>query len=185
MCLTGKINPFDLILLCLIEMPCGIRLSSYLVYIFVCNYIYMCMHVYYSFSLPQDSVMVRSHVFMHHLRNIWLCNLQVKCMYVCWQSTVVINLMKQISTLAGNQTPSYFVWEVLFTMAIIGLGLLLFALLIGNMQNFLQALGKRYLHNFLINCFSKQVMNSFGDIILPHLMNSFIRNRVLANPLYT
>ncbi|KAF3967879.1 hypothetical protein CMV_008165 [Castanea mollissima] len=53
--------------------------------------------------------------------------------------------MKQISTLAGNQTPSYFVWEVLFTMAIIGLGLLLFALLIGNMQNFLQALGRRRL----------------------------------------
>lgn len=52
---------------------------------------------------------------------------------------------QQISTLAGNQNPSYFVWEVLFTMAIIGLGLLLFALLIGNMQNFLQALGKRRL----------------------------------------
>ncbi|XP_052183647.1 probable cyclic nucleotide-gated ion channel 20, chloroplastic isoform X3 [Diospyros lotus] len=52
---------------------------------------------------------------------------------------------QQISTLAGNQTPSYFVWEVLFTMAIIGLGLLLFAFLIGNMQNFLQALGRRRL----------------------------------------
>ncbi|CAL9123855.1 unnamed protein product [Musa acuminata var. zebrina] len=52
---------------------------------------------------------------------------------------------QQISTLAGNQVPSYFVWEVLFTMAIIGLGLLLFALLIGNMQNFLQALGRRRL----------------------------------------
>jgi hypothetical protein len=52
-------------------------------------------------------------------------------------------LMQQISTLAGNLIPSYFVWEVIFTMAIIGLGLLLFALLIGSMQNFLQALGKR------------------------------------------
>ncbi|XP_022726293.1 probable cyclic nucleotide-gated ion channel 20, chloroplastic isoform X6 [Durio zibethinus] len=52
---------------------------------------------------------------------------------------------QQISTLAGNQTPSYFIWEVLFTMAIVGLGLLLFALLIGNMQNFLQALGRRRL----------------------------------------
>ncbi|XP_071722418.1 probable cyclic nucleotide-gated ion channel 20, chloroplastic [Rutidosis leptorrhynchoides] len=52
---------------------------------------------------------------------------------------------QQISTLAGNQVPSYFIWEVLFTMAIIGLGLLLFALLIGNMQNFLQALGRRRL----------------------------------------
>ncbi|XP_057446741.1 probable cyclic nucleotide-gated ion channel 20, chloroplastic isoform X2 [Lotus japonicus] len=50
---------------------------------------------------------------------------------------------QQISTLAGNLTPSNFVWEVLFTMATIGLGLLLFALLIGNMQNFLQGLGRR------------------------------------------
>eukprot|EP00258_Populus_trichocarpa_P022080 XP_024438099.1 probable cyclic nucleotide-gated ion channel 20, chloroplastic isoform X2 [Populus trichocarpa] len=50
---------------------------------------------------------------------------------------------QQISTLAGNQVPSYFVWEVLFTMAIIGLGLLLFAFLIGNIQNFLQSLGRR------------------------------------------
>ncbi|KAJ4959999.1 hypothetical protein NE237_019909 [Protea cynaroides] len=52
---------------------------------------------------------------------------------------------QQISTLAGNQVPSYFVWEALFTMGIVGLGLLLFALLIGNMQNFLQALGRRQL----------------------------------------
>ncbi|KAK8966741.1 hypothetical protein KSP40_PGU006573 [Platanthera guangdongensis] len=52
---------------------------------------------------------------------------------------------QQISTLAGNLVPSYFVWEVLFTMSIIGLGLLLFALLIGNMQNFLLALGRRRL----------------------------------------
>ncbi|WCJ34744.1 cyclic nucleotide gated channel 19 [Euphorbia peplus] len=52
---------------------------------------------------------------------------------------------QQISTLAGNQVPSYFVWEVLFTMAIVGLGLLLFAFLIGNIQNFLQALGRRRL----------------------------------------
>ncbi|KAK3120510.1 hypothetical protein QOZ80_9AG0689050 [Eleusine coracana subsp. coracana] len=52
---------------------------------------------------------------------------------------------QQISTLAGNLVPSYFPWEVLFTMAIIGLGLLLFALLIGNIQNFLQALGRRRL----------------------------------------
>ncbi|XP_033509009.1 probable cyclic nucleotide-gated ion channel 20, chloroplastic isoform X2 [Nicotiana tomentosiformis] len=52
---------------------------------------------------------------------------------------------QQISTLAGNQIPSYFVWEVIFTMAIIGMGLLLFALLIGNMQNFLQSLDRRRL----------------------------------------
>ncbi|XP_026407977.1 probable cyclic nucleotide-gated ion channel 20, chloroplastic [Papaver somniferum] len=52
---------------------------------------------------------------------------------------------QQISTLAGNLVPSDFVWEVLFTMAIIALGLFLFALLIGNMQNFLIALGRRRL----------------------------------------
>ncbi|XP_058108457.1 probable cyclic nucleotide-gated ion channel 20, chloroplastic isoform X3 [Magnolia sinica] len=53
--------------------------------------------------------------------------------------------VQQISTLAGNQVPSDFVWEVLFTMSIVGLGLFLFALLIGNMQNFLQSLGRRRL----------------------------------------
>ncbi|PKA55630.1 putative cyclic nucleotide-gated ion channel 20, chloroplastic [Apostasia shenzhenica] len=52
---------------------------------------------------------------------------------------------QQISTLAGNLVPSYFEWEVMFTMGIIGLGLLLFAMLIGNMQNFLLALGRRRL----------------------------------------
>ncbi|XP_062028815.1 probable cyclic nucleotide-gated ion channel 20, chloroplastic [Rosa rugosa] len=50
---------------------------------------------------------------------------------------------QQISTLAGNQTPSYFNGEIVFTMVIIGLGLFFFALLIGNMQNFLQSLGRR------------------------------------------
>ncbi|CAK9874900.1 unnamed protein product [Sphagnum jensenii] len=49
----------------------------------------------------------------------------------------------QLSTLAGNQIPSLFVWEVLFTMGISGLGLFLFALLIGNIQNFLQSLVRR------------------------------------------
>lgn len=51
----------------------------------------------------------------------------------------------QISTMAGNLAPSYFEGEVLFVMAIVGLGLLLFALLIGNMQNFLQGLERRKL----------------------------------------
>ncbi|XP_057812453.1 probable cyclic nucleotide-gated ion channel 20, chloroplastic isoform X2 [Salvia miltiorrhiza] len=50
---------------------------------------------------------------------------------------------QQLSTLAGNQEPSYMHMEVVFTMFIIGIGLLLFAWLIGNMQNFLQALGRR------------------------------------------
>ncbi|KAG8388505.1 hypothetical protein BUALT_Bualt02G0132600 [Buddleja alternifolia] len=52
---------------------------------------------------------------------------------------------QQISTMAGNQVPSYFVWEVLFTISITGLGLIGFALLIGNMQNFQGALGRRTL----------------------------------------
>ncbi|KEH26823.1 cyclic nucleotide gated channel protein [Medicago truncatula] len=52
---------------------------------------------------------------------------------------------QQIITLAGNQTPSYFVWEVLFTVSIMALGLILLALLIGNIQGFFQTLGKRSL----------------------------------------
>ncbi|XP_074338802.1 putative cyclic nucleotide-gated ion channel 20, chloroplastic [Apium graveolens] len=56
---------------------------------------------------------------------------------------------QQISTLAGNQTPAFFVLEVLFTMLITAMGLVLFSLLIGNMQNFLQALGRRSLERFV------------------------------------
>uniref|UniRef100_A0A0R0IIL0 Cyclic nucleotide-binding domain-containing protein n=1 Tax=Glycine max TaxID=3847 RepID=A0A0R0IIL0_SOYBN len=66
---------------------------------------------------------------------------------------------QQISTLAGNLTPSYYVWEVIFTMAIIGSGLLLFALLIGNIQNFLQALGRRRLEMSLRRCDVEQWMS--------------------------
>ncbi|KAF8089480.1 hypothetical protein N665_0505s0030 [Sinapis alba] len=56
---------------------------------------------------------------------------------------------QQISTLAGNQTPTYSLGEVYFTMGIIGLGLLLFARLIGNMHNFLQALDRRRMEMML------------------------------------
>ncbi|KAI4352048.1 hypothetical protein L6164_006334 [Bauhinia variegata] len=52
---------------------------------------------------------------------------------------------QQISTLAGNLSPSYFIGEVVFTIAIIALGLLIFAILVGNIHNFLQALGPRRL----------------------------------------
>ncbi|KAK1352028.1 putative potassium channel, voltage-dependent, ERG [Heracleum sosnowskyi] len=52
---------------------------------------------------------------------------------------------QQISTMAGNLTPFFFLTEILFTMFISAAGLLLFSLLIGNMQNFLQALGRRKL----------------------------------------
>ncbi|KAL1803937.1 hypothetical protein ACET3Z_019930 [Daucus carota] len=56
---------------------------------------------------------------------------------------------QQISTLAGNQTPSVFVVEVLFTMFITAMGLLLFSFLIGNIQRFLQARGSRSFENSL------------------------------------
>jgi len=62
---------------------------------------------------------------------------------ICIEIIPNLIFMQQISTLAGNQTPSDFVYETLFTIAIIGMGLLLFALLIGNIQNFLQGLGRR------------------------------------------
>lgn len=71
------------------------------------------------------------------------CNLKYEHKYNPLEICSFNCFMQQISTLAGNQVPSYYEWEVLFTMGIIGLGLLLFALLIGNMQNFLQALGRR------------------------------------------
>ncbi|KAL1202695.1 putative cyclic nucleotide-gated ion channel 19 [Cardamine amara subsp. amara] len=56
---------------------------------------------------------------------------------------------QQISTLAGNLSPSYSMGEVFFTMGIIGLGLLLFARLIGNMHNFLQSLDRRRMEMML------------------------------------
>ncbi|CAH2053451.1 unnamed protein product [Thlaspi arvense] len=56
---------------------------------------------------------------------------------------------QQISTLCGNLIPTYSVGEVFFTMGIIGLGLLLFARLIGNMHNFLQALDRRRMEMML------------------------------------
>ncbi|EPS69237.1 hypothetical protein M569_05530, partial [Genlisea aurea] len=80
---------------------------------------------------------------------------------------------QQISTLAGNQVPSYFVWEVLFTMAIMGIGLLLFALLIGNMQNFLQSLGRRRLEMSLRRRDVEQWMRHRR---LPHELQSQLRD---------
>ncbi|KAL4375175.1 hypothetical protein HN51_009064 [Arachis hypogaea] len=68
---------------------------------------------------------------------------------------------QQISTLAGNQTPSDFEFEVLFIMAITGIGLLLFALLIGNIQNYLQALGQRTLEMQLRGRDVEQWMSQF------------------------
>ncbi|KAG8367509.1 hypothetical protein BUALT_Bualt16G0079300 [Buddleja alternifolia] len=50
---------------------------------------------------------------------------------------------QQLSTLTGNLVPSYSVVEVLFTMVTIGAGLVLFALLIGNLQIFQEASGRR------------------------------------------
>jgi hypothetical protein len=74
---------------------------------------------------------------------------------------------QQISTLAGNLVPSYFEGEVLFTMAIVGLGLLLFALLIGNMQNFLQALGSRYVVIPMVVSIPICIVVSYDFTILP------------------
>ncbi|CAN6577735.1 unnamed protein product [Malus baccata var. baccata] len=49
-----------------------------------------------------------------------------------------------LGTVAGNLVPSYFGWEVLFIIGCIALGVLAFALLVGNMQNLVQALDRRY-----------------------------------------
>jgi len=54
-------------------------------------------------------------------------------------------MMQQIITLADNLTPSSkFPLEVYFTMAIMGLGLCFFTLLVTNIQNLLQAVQSRY-----------------------------------------
>ncbi|XP_020203455.1 probable cyclic nucleotide-gated ion channel 20, chloroplastic isoform X3 [Cajanus cajan] len=52
---------------------------------------------------------------------------------------------QQVITLADNLSPSYFVWEVLFAMAIMVLGLCFFALFIGNIQSYLHTLRHRRL----------------------------------------
>eukprot|EP00897_Mesotaenium_endlicherianum_P003352 jgi/Mesen1/3044/ME000018S02352 len=49
----------------------------------------------------------------------------------------------QISTLGGQLVPSIFLGEVLFVLAVTAMGLMLFAMLISNMQNHLQSLGQR------------------------------------------
>ncbi|KAL6552837.1 hypothetical protein OROHE_008201 [Orobanche hederae] len=52
-------------------------------------------------------------------------------------------------TLGGNLVPSYYLPEVLFTVIIIATGVVQFALLIGNIQHFSQALGRRRLEIYL------------------------------------
>nr|XP_043631320.1 probable cyclic nucleotide-gated ion channel 20, chloroplastic [Erigeron canadensis] len=66
---------------------------------------------------------------------------------------------QQISTMAGNLVPSYFEGEVIFTIIIVGLGLLLFAVLFVKMQSFLQALGRRELEMSLRRRDLEQWMN--------------------------
>ncbi|KAL6493463.1 hypothetical protein OROGR_032242 [Orobanche gracilis] len=70
---------------------------------------------------------------------------------------------QKISTLAGNQVLSYFLWEVIFIMAIMGVGLLLLALLIGNMQNFLQSLGRRCMNRLIGEHLQLDEFKSHGD----------------------
>ncbi|XP_047983656.1 probable cyclic nucleotide-gated ion channel 20, chloroplastic isoform X2 [Salvia hispanica] len=79
---------------------------------------------------------------------------------------------QQISTLAGNQEPSYMPLEVVFTMIIIGIGLLLFALLIGNIQTILQELGRRRLEKSLRGREVEQWMN---HLRLPDNLRSQVR----------
>ncbi|XP_058753820.1 probable cyclic nucleotide-gated ion channel 20, chloroplastic [Vicia villosa] len=52
---------------------------------------------------------------------------------------------QQVSTLAGNQTPTYLLGEVLFSMTINGVGILLLAYFIGNVQASFQGLSRRKL----------------------------------------
>jgi len=55
----------------------------------------------------------------------------------------VVVLVQQVSTMAGNQSPSPWIPEVIFILIVAATGLLLLAVLIGSMSNFLQALSRR------------------------------------------
>jgi len=51
--------------------------------------------------------------------------------------------VQQVSTFGGNLVATTSYGQVLFMLMLVALGLFLFALLIGNMQNFLQGLSRR------------------------------------------
>ncbi|KAK9716039.1 hypothetical protein RND81_06G207100 [Saponaria officinalis] len=79
---------------------------------------------------------------------------------------------QQISTLAGNQIPSDYVPEVLFTTFIIGVGLLLFGSLVGNIHLFFQSAGNRRLEKTQRRCQIERLMDQLG---LPEDLRSKIR----------
>ncbi|PKI53435.1 hypothetical protein CRG98_026125 [Punica granatum] len=93
------------------------------------------------FNMNLLAYMLSSHVIgsCWYLFELQAVNLTTKDSIVTGYVYSLFWGFQQISTLAGNQAPSYFIREVLFTI----LALLLFGLLIGNMQDFLQALGRR------------------------------------------
>ncbi|XP_017226003.2 probable cyclic nucleotide-gated ion channel 20, chloroplastic [Daucus carota subsp. sativus] len=89
---------------------------------------------------------------------------------------------QQISTLDGNQTPSVFVVEVLFSTFITAMGALLFSFLIGNIQRFLQAQGSRSFENSLRGSDIEQWMSHRQ---LPDDLKSKIRDSERYNWLAT
>nr|PNR38847.1 hypothetical protein PHYPA_019125 [Physcomitrium patens] len=60
-----------------------------------------------------------------------------RCLYSLWVGLVAL------STLAQTLSVSGYIWEIVFDILIIVVGLLMFAFLIGNMQTYLQSLTKR------------------------------------------
>ncbi|CAI6002326.1 unnamed protein product [Closterium sp. NIES-64] len=68
--------------------------------------------------------------------------------WFCWGLQVSLSLVlttaiEQVSTLCGNLVPSRWDVEVLFVIVVTIIGLLLLALLIGNISNYLQSLNRR------------------------------------------
>lgn len=79
----------------------------------------------------------------------------------------------QISTLGGNQVPSYFIPEVFFMLTITSGGLLLFAVLIGNIQSFLQSLTRR---TFEYQLQRRDVENWMSRRNLPNDLSKRVKN---------
>ncbi|KAL5730102.1 hypothetical protein ACHQM5_002969 [Ranunculus cassubicifolius] len=77
----------------------------------------------------------------NYLLNICFCGMSAQLVGSCWYLFGI----QQISTMAGNKIPSYYMWEIVFSIWIVGIDLIYFAILVGNMESFIQALGRRRL----------------------------------------
>lgn len=74
---------------------------------------------------------------------MYCCCVGLCSVVLWWCPWAVVICVQQVSTMAGNQSPSPWIPEVIFILLVATTGLLLLAVLIGSMSNFLQALSRR------------------------------------------